>query len=238
MLCKLGVRLPRQNARLGEGREADGGDLVKFRMIGQNICHIAVLGDGSLDIRLVQVRRREPAGQADAVDAEEALRKMELRNGPQTLRPDDGLRRRLDLPANEKDLEPPPRQPLGMGKPVRDDLDAGLCDVVDHHSRRRPGVQEEKVILADGLGGILADAPLFLDVELGLRLDGVLDIGKIQVQRRRAAVDLRELAQVSQGVQVPPDGRFRSPQLPCQLRDGDAAVRLQVFQNVLIAFLC
>ena len=81
----------RQNARLGEGREADGGDLVKFRMIGQNICHIAVLGDGSLDIRLVQVRRREPAGQADAVDAEEALRKMELRNGPQTFRPDDGL---------------------------------------------------------------------------------------------------------------------------------------------------
>ena len=79
VLCKLGVRLPvRQNARLGEGREADGGDLVKFRMIGQNICHIAVLGDGSLDIRLVQVRRREPAGQADAVDAEEALRKMEL----------------------------------------------------------------------------------------------------------------------------------------------------------------
>ena len=84
----------------------------------------------------------------------------------------------------------------------------------------------------------MADAPLFLDVELGLRLDGVLDIGKIQVQRRRAAVDLRELAQVSQGVQVPPDGRFRSPQLLCQLRDGDAAVRLQVFQNVLIAFLC
>ncbi len=85
-------------------------------MIGQNICHIAVLGDGSLDIRLVRSGVVNPLVRPMPLTPRKALRKNGTAQWPADLRPDDGLRRRLDLPANEKDLEPPPRQPPGRGK--------------------------------------------------------------------------------------------------------------------------
>lgn len=123
-----------------------------------------------VDGGLGQDRRRDAAGDADATDADKGLVGIDLCQRLQSEFAHQRLAALVDLAASQDDRDLRVVRIIDGIAVVRDNDDAFILDIVEHHERCRARIHEDRIAILDQRGGILGNGLLLLGIDTAFRI--------------------------------------------------------------------